>query len=176
MNKQRAANYIRSKKHLLEKKDLETLYSECIYRNRYEVTQLFLDMGINPLDYMAEVPAGYARTLDITDIAIPNNIEIIESNAFFGCSNLTNIEMHDNVTSIGYSAFENCTSLTSVTIPTSVIGIGAQSFWNCIRLTNITYMGSKEGWEHIYKDADWDLNTGDYIVHCTDGDISKGES
>lgn len=282
MTKQEAANYIRGKEHLLKNEDLDTLYEECDYLDRSAVTELFLEMGINPLLHMTRVPNRFARHLniksmdipsDITSIGpyafeycsglasvkIPDSVKSLDSYAFFGCAGLTNvaigsgvediwdaafegcgrltnIEIPNSLTSIHTSAFYkccglkgvyitdiakwcdiwfgniysnplyyaknlylngklvtdivipngvirlnclvfyNCDSLTSITIPNSVTIIRNYAFGNCGRLTSIRYVGSKEEWNSIDKSNDWDKNTGNYTVHCIDGDIHKGES
>lgn len=79
----------------------------------------------------------------------------------------------DGVTSIGKNAFLFCERLTSVTIPGSVESIGNYAFSRCIALTSITYQGTKAQWEAIEKGWGWGYFTGNYIVHCTDGDIAK---
>ena len=79
----------------------------------------------------------------------------------------------NSVTSIGSRAFDSCTSLTSVTIPDSVTSIDYYAFSDCTGLTSITYQGTKAQWIAIIKSDGWDEETGDYTVHCTDGDIAK---
>ncbi len=81
--------------------------------------------------------------------------------------------MEYRVTSIGISAFEGCSSLTCVTIPDDVTSIGKYAFWNCSSLTDINFVGIKEKWEAISKGASWNNGTGNYTVHCIDGDIAK---
>lgn len=50
----------------------------------------------------------------ITSIAIPNNVTIIGTEAFSGCSNFVNIVIPDSVISIGASAFLECNNLISI--------------------------------------------------------------
>ena len=92
---------------------------------------------------------------------------------FYECSNLTNVTIPNSVTSIGLGAFLNCSSLTSVTIGNSVTSIGEQAFSGCGKLTSITFQGTKAEWNAISKGSGWNNNTGNYTIHCTDGDISK---
>ncbi len=85
---------------------------------------------------------------------------------------MTNIVIPDGVTRIGSSAFRG-RFLISITIPGSVKSIGEEAFFFCSALTDITFGGTKAQWNAIRKGNKWNVFTIDYIIHCTDGDISK---
>ena len=106
-------------------------------------------------------------------IPTDGSVTSINDSAFFGCSDLTSITIPDGVTSIGDSAFWHCSSLTSITIPDSVTSIGEKAFNNCQNLTSITFQGANALWNTIIKGCDWNADTGNYTVYCTDGSISK---
>ena len=96
-------------------------------------------------------------------------------NTFIGSSDLTNVVLCDGITVL-QATFADCSKLTSVTIPASVKQMVAGSygvFENCTNLTSITYEGTKAQWNSISKASGWNTNTGNYTIHCTDGDISK---
>lgn len=84
---------------------------------------------------------------------------------------MTSIVIPDGVTSIGDNAFYNCSSLTSVTIGDGVTSISNSAFSGCSSLTDITFAGTKAQWKAIEKGYSWNNNTGNYTIHCTDGDI-----
>ena len=77
------------------------------------------------------------------------------------------------VTSIGNGAFAFCDGLTSIVIPDSVTSIDGYAFSGCSSLTSIEFGGTKAQWNAISKGALWNYETGNYTVHCTDGDITK---
>ena len=77
------------------------------------------------------------------------------------------------VTEVGSAAFENYSSLTSIKIPNSVTTIGDDAFLYCSRLTSINYNGTKAQWNAISKGSEWNWETGNYTIYCTDGNISK---
>ena len=90
-------------------------------------------------------------------------------------SNLTSITIPAGVTSIGDYAFEYCSNLTDITFGenSQLTSIGIEAFRNCSGLTSITFTGTMEQWSAISKGSDWDYNTGNYTVHCSDGEIAK---
>lgn len=93
--------------------------------------------------------------------------------AFSGCAELTSVTIPESVTSIGGRAFFDCSSLTNIAIPGSVTSIGYDAFRGCSGLTSITFNGTKAQWNAISKGSSWNSNTGNYTIHCTDGDIPK---
>ena len=158
-----------------------------------KLTELFLDAGLEPLEYMQAIPANYLAYSKLTSITIPENITSIGRCAFSGCDSLTSITIPDSVTSIGSSAFENCSGLTSIVIPDSVtsidhwafqyctgltsatIGNGVKSisryaFWDCASLKDIYFNGTEDQWNVIKK---IDSGIKNCTIHCTDGDLEE---
>lgn len=105
-------------------------------------------------------------------VVIPDGITSIDG-WFGGCNSLTEIILPSELTSIGLGTFYNCTTLASVTIPDTVTSINEDAFANCSALTDICFNGTKEQWNTVTKNYNWDINTGAYIVHCIDGNIDK---
>ena len=141
-------------------------------------------------------PSIFYNCTSLTSITIPDSVTSIEANAFYECSSLTSITIPDSVTSIGSSAFSRCSSLTSIKlpdsatsiesytfsgcqglksvfIPNSVKTIGQYAFRWCTNLENINYNGTKSQWKDISIDYNWNMETGNYIITCTDGAINK---
>ena len=106
-------------------------------------------------------------------IPTDGSVTSIGRSAFSGCRGFTSITIPNSVTSIGYQAFYNCSGLTSITIPDSVTSISGEAFYGCSKLTSITYQGTIAQWNWISKGYNWNNNTGNYTIHCTNGDIAK---
>lgn len=93
--------------------------------------------------------------------------------AFYERDGLTGTSLPNGVNQIGYYAFYNCINLKSATLPDSVTLISNGVFYGCNTLTEIAYGGKRESWDSIRKLSFWDSETGNYTVHCSDGDIQK---
>ena len=76
---------------------------------------------------------------ELTSVAIPNSVTIIDRYAFQDCSSLTSVRIGNSVTEIGEKAFYNCSGLISVSIPNSVTYIGTAAFYGCSSLTEPLY-------------------------------------
>ncbi|MCD8398495.1 MAG: leucine-rich repeat protein, partial [Lachnospiraceae bacterium] len=66
-----------------------------------------------------------------------------------GCSSLETITIPDNVESLGLNAFYGCSSLASVIINNSDTVINFGSFYNCPALVDVYYSGSETDWGNI---------------------------
>jgi len=144
---------------------------------------------------------AFENCSELTSITIPDSVTSIAQNAFSGCDGLqcngydnglylgntnnpylvlvkakdksiTSCKIPEQCTII-CSNFYGCNSLTSIEIPDSVVYIASGSFRGCESLTSIVYTGTMEQWRAIKKIAGWNTNTGEYTIHCTDGDIAK---
>ena len=81
-----------------------------------------------------------------------------------------------SVTTIAKRAFYDCSRIREIYLPESIEKIKDYAFGYCKSLVKILYGGTKEEWRKIRKDEGWDEGTGDYIVHCTDGELTKKEA
>lgn len=114
-------------KEELNNKDFKTIYDNIdIMYLKAAFTALLLKNNINPLIYMNKIPSFFAYNLDIKEFVIPDNVTIIDSDAF-----------------------AKCDILTSITIPKSIIHIDDAVFWGCYNLKDIYYAGSEEDWSEI---------------------------
>lgn len=104
--------------------------------------------------------------------AIPTDgsVTSIGKGAFSGRKGLKRIDIG---TSIAWAEYWGCNSLTSITIPDSVTSIGDWAFYNCSGLMSITFQGKMQQWKDISKGYNWNNNTGNYTVTCTDGVLNK---
>ena len=117
---------------------------------------------------------AFSDCSNLTSITIPNSVASMGLFAFCGCSSMPSLAIPDSVTSIGDWTFSGCFDLTSIAIPAGVTNIGDYAFSDCSSLTLINYAGTKGRWKAIEKEDNWNNRTGDYTVHCVDGDIQKG--
>ena len=78
-----------------------------------------------------------------------------------------------NMTKIGDNLFAGNSVLTKVIIPFTIKSIGVGAFANCLLLEEIEFSGTMTDWEDIQKGSGWNSQTGDYIIKCSDGTISK---
>ncbi len=126
-----------------------------------------IESATMPATAIGSIPTENLKTVVIT------SGESIAKNAFSYCKLLMSVTLSDSVKNIGSYAFLNCSALESVTIGSEVTSIGSYAFNGCSSLTSISYDGTIEQWNAITKGSDWDDNTGNYTIHCTNGNIEK---
>lgn len=142
--------------------------------------------------------SAFRNCTDLFSITIPASVTSISADAFYDCSSLesvtfaensqlasigefafsncislTGIILPESVTTIGTAAFHGCTNLTSITLPEGITFIGRSVFYDCHNLADIYFAGTMAQWEAITKDSYWADFTGEFVIHCTDGDLTK---
>lgn len=101
------------------------------------------------------------------------NVAEVSERKFRLLSQHVSLEHLTIVTSLGGYIFSGCTNLSSVTIGANVQFIGEYALLACSLLTSIEYKDKKKQWNSITKGNNWYLNTGNFTIHCSDGDLSK---
>jgi hypothetical protein len=117
---------------------INTIATSVFYYNRTILSVNFgTDCQINQLNLNQ-----FYNCTNLSSIVLPNSITLIGASSFKNCNNLTNIVLPDTLTTIESSLFENCISLTNITLPNSLTTIGNSAFLKCTGLTNITFPNS----------------------------------
>ncbi|GMH67903.1 hypothetical protein TrLO_g3035 [Triparma laevis f. longispina] len=73
--------------------------------------------------------------LRLTTVSFPTTLTAISDEAFWGCSNLDNVDLlHTNLQELENQAFQKCSELKSMTIPDSLQTLGSHVFHGCSKL------------------------------------------
>jgi hypothetical protein len=145
---------------------------ESAFENCTALTTLNIGSGLNSLDLSAfmgctsikfitidEANTAYAfengalltankKTLikfvnaEATEYTVPDTVEVINAQAFYGNLLLESIIISNSVKTIGAEAFLNCQALKSITLGTGIETIEKSTFKNCEALESITLSSS----------------------------------
>jgi len=74
----------------------------------------------------------------LLEINIPNSVSVIEDNSFYKCTSLSKVVIPNSVKEIGNYAFADCKSLVDVNIPNDITVLEENVFSNCSKLVKIT--------------------------------------
>lgn len=163
--------YIRSIEEKLEK--TETVATQTAHTtNSNVITKTQSDTHANNTASKAAASVAQKETSNAT-VKKASEETILTSGMVQNRMLLITYKTPKNITYIGPGALAGCSVLEEIWISNSVKTLGSLSFSNCLKLKRITYDGTKEQWYAIEKGLDWDYNTGNYTVYCTDGEIGK---
>lgn len=81
--------------------------------------------------------AAFCDCINITEVNLPDSIELIGVDAFFKCKALKSIYLSENVKSIGAMAFTDCSSLTEVRLPSKLKKVNSHTFSGCSNLMQV---------------------------------------
>lgn len=81
---------------------------------------------------------AFENNQDVTEVVVPESVQVIDTGAFAGCSNLRKVTLPRHMDSIGFSAFRDCTALEEVVMPATLRWLAGQAFEKCRSLKSIT--------------------------------------
>lgn len=105
--------------------------------------------GTNPLTTAKHLYINYNL---ITDLVIPDTIETIPSNRFYGATDIKTVTFPKRLKTIENAAFYGCTALTHIEIPDSVYQIGQSAFYGC---SNVDLAVIKGPMRYYYSDTSY---------------------
>ena len=109
------------------------------------------------------------HNLNLHKVELLETIQVIGQSAFEDCKNIENIKI--NSRTIGLNAFINCTNLKSIFLGKNVKSIGQWTFYNDKNIQEVKYDGTKEEWNNIPKNSEWNRNCNITKVICSDGEV-----
>ena len=130
---------------------------------KYDITDVTLPEGIEVIE-----KKQFENCINLKNIVLPEGLNKIDEQAFNGCKNLKTITLPDTISFIGESAFRNCSSLASITLPNSLTNMGESVFRYCNSLTIYCEPNEKpKFWQKRWNDSDrptyWGINESNYI-------------
>ena len=196
--------------------DFDRIYKECIAWERSRLSDIFVSIGVNPMEHVQDlypkmfngctkvkqlhippkftnIPDGFAGSLKIETLVIPEGVMSVDTwafescdelksikfpstlveiwgDAFSNCYSLTNIELPEGLTHIHDYAFCNCNSLEKIKLPSTLRAIKPWAFGNCPKLKEIEFNGTKAQWigMNFYKEWRGGDKADKVKVICTD--------
>lgn len=141
---------------------------------------------------LSEIGFGaFSYCTQLTNVEIPDCGKV-GNYAFYCCTSLKNATICGEIgyyafaecsaledaylvtTKIETRAFSSCANLKKIEIECNGLAIGEYAFSDCIALSGIRCAGiSKNDWEGVSLDANWNANTGDYKLYLKDATLGK---
>lgn len=90
--------------------------------------------NINIIDRQAFYKCTFLKS-----VTIPKNVKIIETEAFTCCYGLKEVILEEGIEEIRMRAFWNCSSIKSISFPKSLKKIGTRAFESCSSLKHIKF-------------------------------------
>lgn len=136
--------FLENNRDIINSGDIRTLYDHDHLRALHifagtisEITQLMYKIGIDPLNYLYEIPEYFLMGSKIKTFTIPNHITTIYRGAFRDCELLESIIIPDKIDTIGLGAFANCKSLKKLKLPESLEVVPKLMCSNCSKLSEV---------------------------------------
>ena len=138
-------------------------------------------ISINIPDGVTYIGENAFNSTALSDIEIPDSVQFIGEGAFWG-TNITELKIPDGTTVL-HPYTVSSDNLTTIVIPNSVTIIENNAFRGNENLSMIKYGGTTAQWTNGFItlaestdetwDDSWDAYTGEYIVICSNGQVTK---
>lgn len=110
----------------------DTNILSAMYSSCNGLTNVLIPDNIEILD-----PHAFSYCENLETIQFPKNLKEIKDNAFFFCKSIKEVTFPENLTTIGDAAFEDCSNLMSIKLNDNLTSIGKGAFRGCWDLTEV---------------------------------------
>ena len=144
------------------------------------LTEVHFSEGLQKLENLVFIWCTSLKT-----ISFPDSVVQMGHSIFNECSALEYVKLPANLQRLEQGVFSNCDSLKTVEMPGTLTYVGDKLFWHCTLLEELRFAGTKAQWGAVEKGyqntwkpdgTSWSTDTGDFVVTCTDGTLSKSEA
>jgi len=97
------------------------------------------DVNIADSDILSIGQYAFYGDYALTELELPETLQVIGYYAFFECDALSEITFNENLQYIMGAAFYGCHSLREVTFPSSLLYVGSKAFYKCPQLTSVVF-------------------------------------
>ncbi len=118
-----------------EKNPVYKVDGNCVIRKSDNVAVCGFDKSEIP-EYVKIIGSGAFESREISYMAIPEGIEVIESGAFMECPYLEEVVFPSTLKKIGSAAFSDCVNLKRYRLPYGLTEIGSYAFLGCELIEN----------------------------------------
>ena len=112
-------------------------------------TRLYIPSSYNGLPVSRVGESAFRQAANLTNIYVPNSVNLLDNAAFYACWNLQDFVVPDSVQKLGFNLFYECSSLSEITIGSGVKSVGVYAFYGCNNLKTVRYTGDIAGWCNI---------------------------
>lgn len=121
-------------------------------------------------EYVEElVSYSFYNNRNLVDIQIGSNVKKIGTSCFEACKKLKNVVLYSEVS--GIISFWGCNNIEKIYIGNKIKTLGGSLFYNDKNIQEVKYDGTKEEWNNIQKNSDWNNNSNITKVICLDGEV-----
>lgn len=136
-----------------------------------KIPDTFRDIKITEI-----LPCAFAFHSELQAVYLPDSIQIIGSECFYGCTSLKLIKLTDNIHTIGVGAFAECHQLQEIVLPSGMKTLNSDLFYHCHSLMSVTLPETVEivrenamrGAEQLLEEKECLSYFGNWCISCTD--------
>ena len=140
------------------------------FRDCYSLTSLEIPDSVEKIG-----PSAFRYCDGLKTVKCGSGVREYKAQVFRECYELVEADLGENVETLGESLFWRCMKLQTLRLGKNVKKISSDALQNCTALKDIYYAGTMAEWKAVQASYGYDSSTGNYTVHCSDGDLKKGE-
>jgi len=118
-------------------------FRDCTGLNGTIVFPANIETICGDINYFGEGAFRNCINLQGLDFSACKNLTFMPEYAFYGCKALSEVKLPENIDVIGINTFEDCIALQNITLPANLTSIKANAFKGCTNLTSVVFKNTQ---------------------------------